>query len=72
MKYKVLIVDDEEPARDLLKIYAEKIAELEVVGIVNSALAAKKILQAEAIDILFTDIQMDDFKANDAYRNAMS
>lgn len=68
MKYKVLIVDDEEPARDLLKIYAQKIAELEVVEVVNNALAAKKILQTQAVDILLTDIQMDDLTGIDLVR----
>ncbi len=29
MKYKVIIVDDEEPARDLLHSYSQKIEELE-------------------------------------------
>ncbi len=60
MKYKVLIVDDEEPARDLLQVYAEKLEELEVVGALSSALTAKKVLSQEKVDILLTDIQMDD------------
>lgn len=60
MKYKVLIVDDEEPARDLLRIYAEKLEELEIVDTLPSALSAKKVLGQEEVDILLTDIQMDD------------
>lgn len=60
MKYKVLIVDDEEPARDLLRIYAEKLEELEVVDVLSSALSAKKVLSQVEVDILLTDIQMDD------------
>ncbi len=60
MKYKVLIVDDEEPARDLLRIYAEKLEELEVLDTLSSAIAAKKVLSQEKVDILLTDIQMDD------------
>lgn len=60
MKYKVLIVDDEEPARDLLRIYAEKLEELEIVETLPNALSAKKVLSQEEIDILLTDIQMDD------------
>lgn len=60
MKYKVLIVDDEEPARDLLRIYAEKLEELEVVDTLSNALSAKKLLSQEKVDILLTDIQMDD------------
>ncbi len=68
MKYKVLIVDDEEPARDLMVAYAKKINELEIVGVVNSALAAKKILQNNTVDILLTDIQMDDLTGIDLVR----
>lgn len=60
MKYKVLIVDDEEPARDLMVAYAGKIDQLEIIGVVNNALAAKKIIQTEGVDILLSDIQMDD------------
>ena len=68
MKYKVLIVDDEEPARDLMVAYAEKISELEIVGVVNSALAAKKVLQNNTVDILLTDIQMNDLTGIDLVR----
>lgn len=68
MKYKVLIVDDEEPARDLMVAYAKKINELEIVGVVNSALAAKKVLQDNTVDILLTDIQMDDLTGIDLVR----
>lgn len=60
MKYKVLIVDDEEPARDLMAAYAGKIEQLEIIGIVNHALAAKKIIETGEVDILLSDIQMDD------------
>lgn len=65
MKYKVLIVDDEEPARDLLKTYAEKIDEVEIVAVLNNALDAKRVINNEAIDILLSDIQMDDLTGID-------
>lgn len=65
MKYKVLIVDDEEPARDLLVNYASKIEELEVVAAVSNVLAAKRMLNAHSVDILLTDIQMDDLTGID-------
>lgn len=68
MTYKVLIVDDEEPARDLLNIYVQKIPELEVVATVNNVLSAKKILQQQEVDILLTDIQMDDLTGIDLVR----
>ncbi|MEM6321844.1 MAG: LytTR family DNA-binding domain-containing protein [Bacteroidota bacterium] len=65
MKYKVLIVDDEEPARDLLVNYAHKIEELEVVQAVSNVLDAKRVLNNQSIDILLTDIQMDDLTGID-------
>ena len=65
MKYRVLIVDDEEPARDLLTAYTQKIEELEVVQAVSNVLDAKRILNHQSIDILLTDIQMDDLTGID-------
>ncbi|MEM6723016.1 MAG: LytTR family DNA-binding domain-containing protein [Bacteroidota bacterium] len=59
-KYKLLIVDDEEPARYLMKQYAEKVDQVEVVDCVDGALKAKAIIEQQNIDILLTDIQMDD------------
>lgn len=65
MKYKVLIVDDEEPARDLLVAYAQKMEELEIAAVKSNALDAKRIINNEEIDILLTDIQMDDLTGID-------
>lgn len=65
MKYKVVIVDDEEPARMLLQSYVEKIDELELVGILSNALDAKRKINNEDVDILLTDIQMDDLTGID-------
>jgi len=65
MKYKVLIVDDEEPARNLLASYAKKIEELEIVAVLNNALDAKRMINNSEIDILLTDIQMDDLTGID-------
>ena len=41
-RYKVLIVDDEEPARDLLAAYAARLDELEVVAVLSHPLEAKR------------------------------
>ncbi|MEO1436499.1 MAG: response regulator [Bacteroidota bacterium] len=59
-RFKLLIVDDEEPARDLMKQYAEKVEQIEVIDCVDSALKAKTIIEQQSVDILMTDIQMDD------------
>ncbi len=68
MKYKVLVVDDEEPARDLLVNYVSKIDELEIIGAVSNALDAKRMISKENVDILLTDIQMDDLTGIDLVR----
>ena len=65
MKYKVLIIDDEEPARDLLVNYANKVEELEIAGVLNNALDAKRTINNNEIDILLSDIQMDDLTGID-------
>ncbi|MEL6635388.1 MAG: LytTR family DNA-binding domain-containing protein [Bacteroidota bacterium] len=65
MKYRVLIVDDEEPARDLLASYVAKIDELEVVALASNALDAKRLINSTPVDILLTDIQMDDLTGID-------
>ena len=59
MQYHVLIVDDEKPARDLLESYVNRIEELSVVAVVDNALAAKKAINDQRVDILLTDIQME-------------
>ncbi|MEO1513767.1 MAG: LytTR family DNA-binding domain-containing protein [Bacteroidota bacterium] len=65
MKYTVLIVDDEEPARDLLVSYARKIEELEVLPPMSNAMDARKVINEQSVDILLTDIQMDDLTGID-------
>jgi len=69
MKYKVLIVDDEEPARDLLVNYVNKIEDLETVAALSNALDAKKMINTNDIDILLSDIQMDDLTGLDLVKS---
>ncbi len=68
-KYKVLIVDDEEPARELLQTYVSKLDYLELSGTCSNALEAKKAIDEGGIDILLTDIQMDDLTGIDLVKN---
>ncbi|WP_419214103.1 LytR/AlgR family response regulator transcription factor [Maribacter sp. X9] len=65
MAYKCIIVDDEEPARKLLKDYSEKIDGLEVMGVYKSALDCLNVLEKEEINILFLDINMPDISGID-------
>lgn len=64
-KFKCLIVDDEQPARALIRSYVENIPELEVVGESASVLDAKQILENENVDILLLDIQMPNLSGLD-------
>lgn len=58
MNYKCIIVDDEKPARDLIKNYVDKIPELDLVATCENVMKAKTILTEQQIHILFLDIQM--------------
>lgn len=55
---RCFILDDEPLAISLLAEYTQKIPQLELVGSSTSAFEALKILEEEAIDLLFIDIQM--------------
>lgn len=59
------IVDDEQPARELLKNFSEKVDGLSVVGTFKSPLAVFPLINRNEIDLLFLDIQMPDIKGTD-------
>lgn len=56
--YRVLIIDDEKPARILLEEYVSQIPELTVVGSFPNALQANEFLASNEADIILCDIQM--------------
>lgn len=56
--YRVLLVDDEYLALDLLENYVRQVPDLEVVGRYKSPVAALAALQQQPVDLLFLDIQM--------------
>jgi len=59
-KLKCLIVDDEPLALDILERYVNKTPFLELVHRCASAVEALEVLQSEAIQLVFLDIQMPD------------
>lgn len=69
MSYRCLIVDDERPALKLLKAYIAKIPNLELAGACENGLEAMAVLQSQAVDMLFLDIQMPDFTGLDLLRS---
>ncbi len=55
---KVMIVDDEPLAHDIIENYIEKIPDMEVTAKCDNAIAANEVLQNEKVDLVFLDIQM--------------
>jgi len=58
MKLKCIIIDDEPVARKVLQEYIEDIDFLELAGNAENPLKANTILNNEAIDLMFLDINM--------------
>jgi DNA-binding LytR/AlgR family response regulator len=58
MKYSCVIVDDEPPSRKLLSDYVSKVDGLQLDGIYNNGLEARKFLDQNSVDILILDIRM--------------
>ena len=61
---RVLCVDDEYLALQLLKEFISQVPDLEPVGFLKSPIEALKVLQEQAIDLLFLDIQMPTLAGN--------
>jgi len=72
MKIKCLIVDDEPPARAVLKRYIEEIQTLELAGECANAVQAVIKLQQEAIDLIFLDIRMPQLNGTDFLKTLKS
>ncbi|MGD1847971.1 MAG: LytR/AlgR family response regulator transcription factor [Salibacteraceae bacterium] len=63
-----LIVDDEQPARDLLENYVARVPTLQLLGTCRNPMEALPILQQQRVDLLLLDIQMPELKGNDFLR----
>ncbi len=59
-RYKVMIVDDELTAREILQHHLQKIDDIEVVASCKNAIEAFTALQKNTIDLIFLDINMPD------------
>ena len=57
-KIKVLIIDDEPPARDLVKHYLKDFPALEIAGECENGFEALKAIQELKPQLIFLDIQM--------------
>ena len=57
-KYKVLIVDDELEARNLLIHYLKHLPDCTLVGVCKNAVSALQVISEQSVDLLFVDIHM--------------
>lgn len=62
---KCLVVDDEPPARQVIRHYIEQVPSLQMTGECENALQAFTFLQTEAVDLMFLDIRMPQLNGND-------
>ncbi len=67
---KILLVDDEPLALDVLSVYVEECDNLglEIIGTASNAMDASKILQEKEVDLMFLDIKMPQMSGTDFLR----
>jgi len=58
--YTCIIVDDETLAQDLIEVHLKKIPNVEVVAKCHTAMEALAVLNQQAVDLMFLDIEMPD------------
>jgi DNA-binding LytR/AlgR family response regulator len=66
---KVLIVDDEPIAREILEGYLSKIDTLELVGVCKNAFEAFSELSKQSVDVILLDINMPEMSGIDLLKS---
>lgn len=72
MSIKCLIVDDEPPARDVLRSYIGEMPMLELAAECGNAIQAITVLQQQSIDLIFLDIRMPQLNGIDFIKTLKS
>ncbi len=62
---RCLIVDDEPPAREIIRRYIEQVPTLQLEGECANAIEAFTFLHQHPVDLLFLDIRMPQLNGND-------
>ena len=55
---RCIVLEDEEPAQNLMRNYFNRMPELELVEVFDNALDASDFLQSNIVDLIITDIEM--------------
>jgi two-component system, LytTR family, response regulator len=66
---RCLVVDDEPPAREIIKRYIKGMPGLALTGECANAMQALNFLQQQAVDLVFLDINMPQLKGTDLLKN---
>ncbi len=64
-KIKVLVVDDEPIAQDILETYISKVPDLQLMGKCRNALEAFHMISKQQIDLVLLDINMPEISGID-------
>lgn len=62
---RCLVIDDEPPAREIIRRYIEQVPTLQFVGECANAIQAFTLLQQQPVDLLFLDIRMPQLNGTD-------
>ena len=62
---RCLVVDDEPPAREIIRRFIEQVPSLHLTGECGNAIQALTLLQQQAVDLVFLDIRMPQLNGND-------
>jgi len=62
---RCLVVDDEPPAREIIRRFIDEVPTLAFAGECANALQALMVLQQQQVDLLFLDIRMPQLNGND-------
>lgn len=55
---RCIVLEDEEPAQNLMRNYINRMPELELVEVFDNALEATNFLEENSVDLIITDIEM--------------
>ncbi len=64
-RIRCLIIDDEPPAREIIRRYLEQVTTLQLAGECANAMQAFALLRQEPVDLMFLDIRMPQLNGND-------
>ena len=64
-----IIVDDEQPAREIIEGFAQKISFLEIGGSFKNPVSAAGYLHQQQVDVVFLDIQMPELTGIDLFKS---